>query len=477
MNGTPFPLEPEIGVKEVSVGCDPTNAVSQRTTRVRRGRVSSLPVIEDNLRRPGNWVNVANMFAHSFCDMTLVVCNDHSHSWFLSDIDCIDFEPPSFFSFVDRLFSQIPFRDFSRFFFLRNFQPLFFSKLPSARSFFPQSGLEMEKPELCRYMGVVLAAAIGDALGAGVEMLPADSIQRHYTRIDDFMPPEKQLFPDERKRPFGSYTDDTESTLALVASLCATNGMVNAQDVAQRSADMYHEGRGYCVMTHQIVMCIKAGVSALETGTLFRPSHISSQETFFGNDDNGAAMKISPLGLLPIADQDDIILRSAVRQAVIFTHSHPVAIDAAVIQAKAVQILSRAPLGKVPDDFLLQLLRCSQTLKVREKLLYLSQSMGSQQETEVVDTLIGFDGVQAEEAISVALCAFLHHVHEPQVGVLAAVNYGGDCDTIASLTGALFGALHGDQWLKPSWVSQIENSHGLRKAAQSLFQIERLSLA
>ena len=40
---------------------------------------------------------------------------------------------------------------------------------------------------------------------------------------------------------------------------------------------------------------------------------------------------------------------------------------------------------------------------------------------------------------------------------MAAVHYGGDTDTIASMTGALAGALHGSGWVPERWITPLEN--------------------
>jgi len=61
-----------------------------------------------------------------------------------------------------------------------------------------------------RCVGCLLGTACGDVLGASVEGWSAREIREVYGEIRDF---------DKSQRGFGCYTDDTQMTLALAASL------------------------------------------------------------------------------------------------------------------------------------------------------------------------------------------------------------------------------------------------------------------
>jgi ADP-ribosylglycohydrolase len=41
-----------------------------------------------------------------------------------------------------------------------------------------------------------------------------------------------------------------------------------------------------------------------------------------------------------------------------------------------------------------------------------------------------------------------------QAAIVAAARYGGDTDTLACMTGALAGALHGPAWLPQDWCKR-----------------------
>jgi hypothetical protein len=65
--------------------------------------------------------------------------------------------------------------------------------------------------------------------------------------------------------------------------------------------------------------------------------------------------------------------------------------------------------------------------------------------------------IGALDAVAAALCALVCHWDHPEDAVVAAVHYGGDTDTIASMVGSLAGALHGSDWVPGGWVREIEN--------------------
>ncbi|EFJ53098.1 hypothetical protein VOLCADRAFT_127347 [Volvox carteri f. nagariensis] len=65
--------------------------------------------------------------------------------------------------------------------------------------------------------------------------------------------------------------------------------------------------------------------------------------------------------------------------------------------------------------------------------------------------------IRADDAAAAALSALCCHWGQPEDAVVAAVHYGGDTDTVAAITGALVGALHGTRWLPTRWYDNLEN--------------------
>lgn len=62
----------------------------------------------------------------------------------------------------------------------------------------------------------------------------------------------------------------------------------------------------------------------------------------------------------------------------------------------------------------------------------------------------------------------MSHWNNPEQSVMEAVSFGGDTDTLAAITGALCGALHGCSWIPKRWYDNIENGERGRDYAVKL---------
>jgi poly(ADP-ribose) glycohydrolase ARH3 len=85
------------------------------------------------------------------------------------------------------------------------------------------------------------------------------------------------------------------------------------------------------------------------------------------------------------------------------------------------------------------------------------------------------NGVLAEEAVPLALFSFLRWDPDLDAVVKNTVLCGGDTDTIASMSGALCGALVGEGTLPLRWVERLENgpkgADYLRTLADATFEV------
>lgn len=322
-----------------------------------------------------------------------------------------------------------------------------------------------------RARGCMLGAAVGDALGAGCEMMTRDLIATTYGRVEAYIPTSLQKFGGENQRIPGCYTDDTEMALGLALSLTEMRGDVDTASVAAHHMRLYSPWRGYGRGTTAVLQALIAGeASPLTCGLeLTRPTY-APKATWQGSKSNGGAMRIHPLGLLAAAaGAEDEDVRRATAAALLPTHTHTEGIDAACIQAAAVsRLCRRSAAGLRVGPLLEELASLAQTGAMRAKLQTLRSGIeAGLSEEHLVDNeedgLLGLDGVHGVEAVACALCCLAFHAHEPAEGLVAAVGYGGDCDTIAGMAGALLGALHGapEAWMPKAWVAGFEPAgHG-----------------
>ena len=292
-----------------------------------------------------------------------------------------------------------------------------------------------------RCIGCLLGTACGDILGAGVEGWPAAEIRETFGEIRDFA---------QSDRGFGSYTDDTQMTVALATSLVEC-GRVDAEHVSGKYAEFYEPWRGYGGATHRVMQALQYGADYRGTGLLQFPD---------GSFGNGGAMRISPVGLA-YRHATPEVLHQAVEGALVCTHVHPEAIDGAFIQAKAVAVAATTePAEFDPQRLLVELHEASRTDILRAKLEAVSRGLRQDDSDLFVIAKVG-NGIRASEAVAAAIWAFLRYGKTPEECIIRTVGFGGDTDTIGAMAGALVGALHGTSWIPARWYDNIENGqHG-----------------
>jgi poly(ADP-ribose) glycohydrolase ARH3 len=291
-----------------------------------------------------------------------------------------------------------------------------------------------------------------------VEGWSASEIREIYHEIRDY---------DQSNRGFGCYTDDTQMTLALAASL-VEHRRADAERVSAKYAEYYEPWRGYGGGAHVVMQALRKGLDFRATGRMLFPE---------GSFANGGAMRIAPVGLAYRHAKDDL-LREAVESALLCTHVHPEAIDGAVVQAKAVAIAATTgdPASFDPEK-LLRVLRCvSKTDILQARLDTLVECLHHDDPDVYVIGRVG-NGIRASQAVPAALWAFVRHSTAPEECVIHAVNFGGDTDTIGAMAGALAGALNGRSWIPTRWHDNIENGkRGRDEIVEVARQLARLDI-
>jgi ADP-ribosylglycohydrolase len=76
--------------------------------------------------------------------------------------------------------------------------------------------------------------------------------------------------------------------------------------------------------------------------------------------------------------------------------------------------------------------------------------------------------IKATDAVACALLAFSCHWRDPEKAVVCAVAYGGDTDTIGSMTGNLAFALWGYEKVPKRWLEDLENREMVEKLCGEL---------
>lgn len=282
-----------------------------------------------------------------------------------------------------------------------------------------------------RFRACLLGCAIGDALGFPFEGATPEAIVRVPELAEDFR--------NRGRYARGQYTDDTQMTLALAASI-AEEGKVDGRAVAARFAALWRDG-----IILQADEATTVAVHRLLEGTPWM-----SAGSPVGHASNGAAMRAAPIGLWH-CDQPSRILRDAEVQGVI-THKDPRALAGAAAFAMAIALALEEG-EPVPRRFALEVAQAADGLDdgVAEALRQVSRMV--KWEPRAALTQLVRSGLQPHElgetrgcpthvvpTVCTAIWLFLRHPGDFRAAVRGALEVGGDVDTLAAMVGALCGA-------------------------------------
>ncbi|MGI8450730.1 MAG: ADP-ribosylglycohydrolase family protein, partial [Streptosporangiaceae bacterium] len=189
-----------------------------------------------------------------------------------------------------------------------------------------------------RAAGAMYGLAVGDALGMPTESLPRPEIVARYgPLLEEFQPgaPDQPLAPD---LPAGTVTDDTEQALLLAELIIEGDGAVDEAEFARRllawEEDMRARGS-----VRLLGPSTKRALSALLAGTPIT-------ETGRSGTTNGAAMRITPVGVATPAGDPGVLVGRVVTASRV-THNTGVALAGAAAVAAAVS--AGVAGGAVPD--------------------------------------------------------------------------------------------------------------------------------
>jgi len=286
-----------------------------------------------------------------------------------------------------------------------------------------------------KFKGAILGCFLGDAFGAGFEgMSPEGAISHLSTLLDKFP---------------RTYTDDTDMTLALAESI-VESGKVDPEDIANKFSQLCDLTRGYGIGTIKAVLALRAGTAWDQV------SRIVFKKGSFGN---GAAMRVSPVGLF-FHHNLEALRKAAMDQANV-THTHPLGQWGAVMQASSVGLAflqdPRKPLKK--EEIIIELreilwpgpVEYQKALNEMENIF----AQGKKIEVREIVRRLG-NGIEAHRSVPSASYLALAYSPDFQDAIRAAISLGGDTDTIAGMVGAIVGAHVGERGLPTEWVEQLE---------------------
>ncbi|WP_046729586.1 ADP-ribosylglycohydrolase family protein [Streptomyces humi] len=327
-----------------------------------------------------------------------------------------------------------------------------------------------------RITGALVGAAVGDALGGPVEGYSPDQIlERHGGRVHGVVGPwngdawrtARPVAPYHKGD--GHVTDDTLMTHALVRVYDRVRDHLDAYAIADHLVpDLMTNPRwipeleAETIPLHRIFLAEKWLAARLHYG------HIDPREAGAGNIVNcGAAMYMAPVGLVNAANPG-----AAYAEALDVAGAHQSSYGREAAGVFAAAVAAGAAPGATPDSVVTACLSlakdgtreaiervCEEAVRhsdfesalvpLREAVApydtvgpdYRSPSLGARRPSRL----------HAIEELPVALGMLLVADGDYRRAVLGSVNYGRDCDSIATMAGAVAGALGSpvpEEWSK-----------------------------
>ncbi|GAA3370235.1 ADP-ribosylglycohydrolase family protein [Streptomyces sannanensis] len=350
-----------------------------------------------------------------------------------------------------------------------------------------------------RITGSLVGAAVGDALGGPVEgCTPEQIVERHGGRVNGIVGPFHENW--RTARPIAPYhkgdghvTDDTLMTHALVRVYDTVRDHLDAYAVADHLVPeltaktvWIPELEAEALPLQRVFLAEKWIVARLHYG------HADPREAGTGNIVNcGAAMYMAPVGLVNAAGP-----AAAYAEALDIAGAHQSSYGREAAGVLAAAVAAACAPGATPAsvvDTCLSLAKDGTRAAIEAAAEVAVRHDDFESALHPLRTAVApFDTVGPDyrnpslaarrpsrlhsvEELPIALAMLLVADGDYRRAVLASVNYGRDCDSIATMAGAIAGALHGESAVPSDWTEQVAEASrlDLHAPARTLAKVAR----
>ncbi|MGD6958240.1 ADP-ribosylglycohydrolase family protein [Rossellomorea aquimaris] len=343
-----------------------------------------------------------------------------------------------------------------------------------------------------RVRGVVLSTALGDALGATIEKLSYEQIKEQYKRVESLenkwykadAPVEVNL---GRQRGYGTVTDDTLMTIALI----------NVYNKEGRHLDAYDLGNQFVKeIAYNKTYIPEFGREAMIIDRLFYPekyifmrhvlANCDPREGGIGNMVNcGAAMYIAPIGIVNAGDP-----KAAYDEAILFAMGHQCSYGLEAAGVLAACVAKAFEHGVNVDGIIETAISLAKdgTKMAIEELTSAARSLRDEgvEMDQVIDTFqtimkkyspMGDDvhrkvekvGIPSNhytpsrlfsiEELPMALAFIVLNDGDFYPSIYDGINSGRDTDSIGVMIGVILGAMYGEKVVKKEDIELLQETN------------------
>lgn len=338
-----------------------------------------------------------------------------------------------------------------------------------------------------KILGSFVASAVGDAIGAATENLSRDKILENFNgELREFVAPPKTAFA--YGNVAGEITDDFSLLYFLAEEIINDNGVVSEEATKKTllrwSTYPQYFNRFAGPSTRSAILEMQ-GISQKREGVT---EDLSAKAT------NGAAMKISPVGIINPGNLDKVIEDTLVVTKV--THNNHLAISGACAVSCAVSqalldgstlidVINAGYYGAVNGEKIgrekSNVVGGASVIKRMDLALSIAlSSKNLDDKIQDLSDIVG-SGLHISEAVPCAFGILVATNGDLMEAVFRAINIGYDTDTVATIVGSIAGALYGaksienlDDYIK---VIDENNDIDLKKISLDMFNIAERNLA
>ncbi|MBI5450395.1 MAG: ADP-ribosylglycohydrolase family protein [Gammaproteobacteria bacterium] len=295
-----------------------------------------------------------------------------------------------------------------------------------------------------KFLGAMLGAALGDAVGALAARYPdKETLIRHVDASSCL-----------------NYTADTVMAVALAEHILDKRD-VNTQGLGDKFLEHFRdkpwERQG--AKAPQLYTIVKQE----RVGYIYAARRLFGGEGSFGN---GAAMRVTPVGLFFHRSPG---LYAKAQASAEVTHTHPVGIDGAAVFARALAMMVDANPQRPfsPHAFVEDLIGFARTDVIKRQLALVVELLEKQTDPEEAARQIG-NRVIVQESMPLALFCFLHFPRSYLECLLDSILLGGKRQAMGAMVGAVSGAYLGLESISEVWRNKLEDNLHIETLAREL---------